>query len=188
MRCALSLSRDRILMVVLLAVVGCATPHAARSDPELALTDLGGKTRRLSEFRGRVVLLDFWATWCEPCKVSLPVYNAWQLEQGDEGLTVLAASVDDETARARVEEFIRRHAPDVLALRDPDGVAASLLGLSVMPTAYLFDRDGHLVAAHQGVRSDDLEALRVEIARLLLASGLPAPATELPAHGRGVDP
>lgn len=160
-------SRIRFAAVVL-CVLGCATSRVSRQDldaAELALPDLDGKLRRLSEFRGRVVLLDFWATWCEPCRAYLSVYNSLQLEHGRDRLVVLAASVDGEDAP--VEDFIRRHAPDVVALRDSDGAAAARFGLTVLPTAYLFDRDGRLVRAYRSAREDDLDALRTEIARLL---------------------
>lgn len=126
--------------------LACATPQAvgkhASYAPDFNLKDASGRMRSLTEFRGHVVLLDFWATWCKPCKVSLPVYNTWQDELGERDFVVLAVSLDEEGPQ--VAEFIQRYAPHVLVLSDPDGIVAARFGLLAMPTAYLIDRDGRL--------------------------------------------
>ena len=159
------------LALLALLVAGCATtkgkapPPPPERLPTIVLPDLEGRARGLDEFTGQVVLLDFWATWCVPCLESLPVYAELQAELGDRGLTVVAVNVDE--AGEPVQEFAQRFAPGVLVLLDPDGSVPSLLGLKVMPTAWLLDRAGGVKARHEGFRRDEAEALRAEILELL---------------------
>lgn len=137
----------------------------ARTVAELELVDVEGRPHRLSELRGQVVLLDFWATWCAPCLESLPLYETWQKDLGDKGLVVVAVSVDEEDAP--VAEFAKRYAPSVKVLRDAEGVAASRLGLPKMPTAFVIDRDGAVVERRAGFDQEEAAALRASIERRL---------------------
>lgn len=159
------------------AATGTATPESGSGsgfeafDRELptsvVLKDLDGKVRSLSEFRGKVVLLDFWATWCRPCGESLAVYDRWQRELGERGLIVVAVSVDE--ADIDVAGFAKRHCPTAVALRDPGGKLASELGLPTMPTAFLIDRDGRIRYRHVGFDRQKMSALRADLVRVLEA-------------------
>lgn len=117
-----------------------------------------GEAVGLSELRGQVLLIDFFATWCAPCVDSLPVYNRWQSELGPRGFQVVVVSVDEfpET----VPPFLARHAPDLRVLYDPQGRVAGRTGLEVMPTAFLLGREGRLLRKHEGFRPGDARELR----------------------------
>jgi thiol-disulfide isomerase/thioredoxin len=145
----------------------CASVPATTSPPTevdlgaVELTDLAGGSHSLAEYRGKVVLLDFWATWCAPCLESLPLYDRWQKELGDQGLVVVAASVDEEDAP--VADFAVKYAPAVIVMRDREGRAADRLGLPKMPTAFLIGRDGRLIERHAGFDEAGAAALRDRI-------------------------
>ncbi len=139
---------------------------AGASLPSVSLAPLApGPAVDLAELRGRVVLLDFWATWCEPCRDSLPVYDAWQRELGGRGFAVVAVSVDE--GGAPVGEVAAELAPAVQVLLDPGGEAAKALQLDGLPVSFLVGRDGVVRSRHVGFDRADAPALRAEIEELL---------------------
>lgn len=162
------LLRHGLLSLASLALAaGCATTATSLSggadlaDPKVGaieLVDMQGAPRTLGEFRGKVVLLDFWATWCGPCKESLPIYDKWQTEFGPKGLAIVAVSVDEEDAA--VPAFVKDLAPNLLVLRDKSGKAAGAFDLPTMPTSFLFDRSGKLLSRHVGFERGSEETIR----------------------------
>jgi len=167
------------------ALAGCATtkgktpPPPTERLPTIVAPDLDGRARGLDEFIGRVVLLDFWATWCDPCLESLPVYAELQAELGERGLTVIAVNVDE--ADEPVAEFAERFAPGVLVLLDPEATLPPRLGVKVMPTAWLLDREGLVQDRREGFHRDEEEALRAKIVELLGEAGTEPTPPEQPA-------
>lgn len=118
--------------------------------PDVALKDLGGKDLTLSHYRGKVVLLNFWATWCEPCRSEIPDLIALQQKYGAKGFTVLGVDVDDEGPSA-VTTFIDKERFDVNGAKAPinyptvvgtDTVSEKLGGLFGYPTTILIGKDG----------------------------------------------
>jgi len=131
----------------------------------VSLARLDGGKSALADLRGRVVLLDFWATWCDPCKEALPFYAQLQRELGDRGFTVAAVSVDAEDAP--VQQYFAGSPPAFLVLRDPDGELAQRVGVATMPTSFLLDRTGAPQFRHQGFTAADREAIRARVLSLL---------------------
>ena len=131
--------------------------------PDLSTFSLEGK---LPARTGQVVLVDFWATWCAPCKSSFPAYSDLQREFSDRGVVVVAVSVDK--TRGPYEEFVQRFAPSFTTVRDGQQKLVAAAQVPAMPTAYLIDRKGVLRAVHSGFHgADSVRALREEINRLL---------------------
>jgi len=129
----------------------------------------GGESWQLSSDRGNVVLLDVWATWCEPCRDTLPVYTELARQYATRGLKVYALSVDED-ARA-IEPFLEENDIQVPVLLDTNAqVAEGALGVRVMPTSYLIDRRGVVRHVHEGAMGDTaslLQRYRGEIEALL---------------------
>lgn len=115
---------------------------------------------------GRVVLIDFWATWCGPCKASFPFYSALQAELGARGFTLIAVSVDKQAAP--FDAFVKRFAPTFTTVRDGSQKLVAEIKPPGMPTCYLLDRHGVLRLVHSGFHGDaDGRKLRDEILKLL---------------------
>ena len=131
--------------------------------PALGALGLEGTLPPLSN---RVVLLDFWATWCGPCKESFPEYSKLQDELSGRGFTVLAISLDK---RAKdYQDFLSRMSPRFPTMRDGSFALATVVRPPGMPTSYLIDKHGVLRLVHTGFHGKgDIAALRTEINRLL---------------------
>ena len=119
-------------------------PPAANTSlaPDFALDRLEGQQLRLSELRGRVVMLNFWATWCDPCRAEIPELNAMQKDLKDQGLTIIGVSWDD-TAEG-VREFQQELPQDYTILMNGEGVQSLFGGIPSLPTTYIIDREGRI--------------------------------------------
>jgi cytochrome c biogenesis protein CcmG/thiol:disulfide interchange protein DsbE len=121
----------------------------------------------LNEFRGRVVYLDFWASWCAPCRHSFPWMDRMQREFGQDAFIVVAVNVDH--ARPDAEQFLHEYTPGFQIVFDPDGTLAERFGVKGMPTSFLIDRDGHIHSEHEGFRLKERGVLEQQIRALLAA-------------------
>jgi len=117
----------------------------------------------LSEFHGKVVVLDFWASWCVPCRRSFPWMNTMQEKYADGGLVIIAANVDTDPAAASA--FLEEYPAQFRIINDPDAELAREYGVVAMPSSYIFDRGGELITKHLGFKvkkQDEYEAILVE--------------------------
>ncbi len=119
----------------------------------------------LEDFRGQVVLLDFWASWCGPCRKSLPMFEALHTEFQPKGFSLVAISLDDSAQAA--QQFINQFQISYPLLLDVNADSAEQYGAIGMPTSYLIDRTGHLLWVHQGFKPADIETIRDHIVRAL---------------------
>jgi thiol-disulfide isomerase/thioredoxin len=120
----------------------------------------------IPETAGKVVLVDFWASWCAPCKASFPAYGRMQADFAPRGLTIVAVSVD-ETA-APYAAFVKKMAPPFATVRDAKQKLVSAVKVPAMPTSYLIGPDGKVRYVHQGFHSAGTESeIRKEIEGLL---------------------
>jgi Peroxiredoxin len=133
-----------------------AKPTGAREPAQdFALKDADGKTVRLSDYRGKVVLLNFWATWCGPCKIEIPWFMDFERRHKDKGFAVIGVSMDDDGWDA-VKPYVSRMGINYRMLMGNDEVARAFGGVEALPTTFLIDREGKVAAKHVGVaaRSD----------------------------------
>jgi thiol-disulfide isomerase/thioredoxin len=110
--------------------------------PVLSLKDLDGRVHRLADHRGKVVLINFWATWCEPCRDEMPSMRALRDSFADRPFLVLA--VNHAESPARVRDFLAREKLDLIALLDPNKEAARAWRVRVLPGSFLVDAEGRL--------------------------------------------
>lgn len=150
-----------LLLVPVLAFASDATTSTA---PSFTLNTLDGESVSTDSLRGKVLYVDFWASWCGPCKVSFPDMHALQEEFGEEKLQVIAVSVDNNPDDAR--RFVSRFEPNFLVLSDPDGAIAERFSIPAMPTSFLIDQQGNIRHMHKGYKPGDIEKLKPLIAAL----------------------
>ncbi len=118
--------------------------------PDFALKDGDGKTVKLSDYRGKVVLLDFWATWCGPCKMEIPWFEEFERSKRNQGFAVLGVSMDEDGWNA-VRPFVKEMKMNYRVLLGDDRTADSYGGLEALPTTFIIDRDGRIAATHVGL-------------------------------------
>jgi cytochrome c biogenesis protein CcmG/thiol:disulfide interchange protein DsbE len=123
---------------------------------------------RLERFRGKVVLVDFWASWCEPCRHSFPWLNAMQAKYADRGLVVIGVNVDREQADA--QRFLREVPAGFEIVYDPNGSLATQYEVPGMPSSYVFDSEGKLINRHIGFRNAARDEREAEIEKMLPAA------------------
>jgi cytochrome c biogenesis protein CcmG, thiol:disulfide interchange protein DsbE len=131
--------------------------------PEFARADLAGRSIDLKSYRGKVVLLNFWATWCAPCQIELPKFDAWQKKYGAQGLQVVAVSMDDGDAPVR--RTVRRLHLDFPVVMGDAKLGDEYGGVLGLPVTLLIDREGRVVAKLKG--ETDLTALELKVKQLL---------------------
>lgn len=124
-------------------------------------------TLDLDAYRGKVVYLDFWASWCVPCRRSFPWLNEMRSKYGDDGFVVVAVNVDAEAELAA--EFLRETPATFDIVYDPAGEIAAQWELIGMPSSFIIDRNGKVASRHVGFRADSPEKYEAEIRRLLAA-------------------
>ena len=142
--------------------------QVGESAPQISLpllTDDTGEVLSLDSLRGKVVYLDFWASWCGPCRLSFPQLEALRQELGPRGFEVLAVNVDEFAPDAL--RFLEDMSVSYPVVRDGAGETPALYGILGMPTGFLIDRAGTVRLIHQGYRKSDGAALREEIIALL---------------------
>jgi len=146
--------------------------------PDFALKDADGKVARLSDYRGKVVLLDFWATWCGPCKIEIPWFMEMQRKNKQRGFEVLGVAMDDEGWEA-VKPFLSDLGVNYRVVIGNDSTAQAYGGVDALPTTFLIDREGKIAAVHVGLASKrDFED---GIEQLLQVSASGSERTALPA-------
>jgi cytochrome c biogenesis protein CcmG/thiol:disulfide interchange protein DsbE len=131
--------------------------------PDFTRADLAGKPMHLSGYRGKVVLLNFWASWCDPCLEEMPRFSAWQQTYGATGLQIIGISMDD--AAAPVKQLLaRRPVPYTVVMGDA-GLGERYGGVLGLPLTYLIDRRGRIIARYEG--ESDLAKMEEKIKGLL---------------------
>jgi thiol-disulfide isomerase/thioredoxin len=146
-----------------LAAGAAAQPAVGSSLPKLSSLLPGAS---LPSTSGKVVLVDFWASWCAPCKASFPAMSRLQAKYGSRGLVIIGIGVDEDAAK--YQAFVAKNKPGFALVHDAQQKAAAFFNPPTMPTSYLVDRSGKIRYIHQGFRGAKTEAEYVrEIESLL---------------------
>lgn len=153
----------------LAALAGAIAPaFAAGWKESAALPALGsfGLEGTVPNLKGKVVYLDFWASWCAPCKASFPILDKWQKELGPKGFTVLAVSVDEKATE--MQAFLKRTPVSFPVVRDAAHSLVTAANVNTMPTSFLIDRKGVIQLVHSGFHAKDEAMLAAKINTLLV--------------------
>ena len=152
-------------------------PDAA---PAFELRDLDGKPLSLGDARGKIVLLNFWATWCEPCKIEMPWLVEFEKQYRDEGFEVLGVAM--KSRRNDTAEFAKRMGLNYAVVMGNGAVADSYGGLNGLPISFFVDRNGRIVATSLGLTSRN--EIEQDIRKVLHAPSTQRPATSASARKR----
>jgi peroxiredoxin len=130
------------------------TPGERKAAPEFSLKDESGKTVKLSDYKGKVVLLNYWATWCGPCKIEMPWFVEFERKHKDKGFAVVGVSMDEEGWEV-VKPFLAESPVNYRMLLGNDGIALLYGGIDSLPTTFLIDREGRIAQTYVGLHGKD---------------------------------
>jgi len=149
--------------------------------PDFELTSLDGKRVKLSDYRGKAVLLNFWATWCGPCKVEMPWFVDLQKRYGNDGLVVLGVAMDD-TEAPKIAQFASDMGVNYPVLLGTDKVSEEYGNVEFLPTSFYIDRDGKFVGKGVGLLDrKEVEAnVQKALASRVIGAATSGTATALP--------
>lgn len=159
------------LLALCLCCLAVSTAYAGEmprgSFPDFSLPLLNAKAETVDRGKldGKITYVDFWASWCIPCRASFPWLDAMYRKYQARGFRVIAVNKDQEPAE--IERFLKRYPVSFTLTTDPLDALAKNLRVTVMPTAFLIDRQGMVRSVHRGFRSEDAAKLETEILSLL---------------------
>jgi len=155
-----------VVALVLLVSPVIAAKLVDRPAPECNLTALNGAPiENLQALKGKVIYVDFWASWCPPCVQSFPFMNQLQQDYGSRGLQVMGVNLDEKVADA--EKFLSEHTAEFSIVADPTKQCAKDFDVIAMPSSYLIDREGIVRFIHRGFRAGETKDLRLIVEQLL---------------------
>ena len=159
---------QRLLLGFVIICAGISLASAATISgpaPDFTLKSLNGKNLKLSEMRGNVVLINFWASWCGPCRLEMPILNDLHNKYAPLGFTVIGVNVEENTDNAR--GFIKNYPVDFPILLDSQNKVSILYKVVAMPTTVVVDRDGNMRFLHQGYKTGDEAEYRKMVKKLI---------------------
>lgn len=148
------------LMIFLLSGCGKLSDKTTQKSPDFTLESLDGERITLSSFAGQIVVLNFWATWCPPCREEMPDFQATYEKYKDRGVVFLGIDIAEN--RAEVESFIRDYGITYTILLDFSSEVANLYGINAIPTTYILDIDGTVLFSQVGALSADQLSAQIE--------------------------
>lgn len=143
----------RIPALALTLLLATGAQAAGTAAPDFALPARDGGTVRLADLKGQVVMLNFWATWCEPCRLEMPLLAKLQVKYEPLGFTLIGVNIEPDSAAA--QEWLKGMAVGFPILFDRRNDVASRFGLQGMPSSVFIDRAGNVRYVHQGYRPGD---------------------------------
>ena len=159
---------QKLALAILITIATTSLAQAASVSgpaPNFTLKSLDGKNLNLSEMRGDVVLINFWASWCGPCRLEMPLLNALHNKYAPLGFTVLGVNVEENSDDAR--GFLFNFPVDFPVLLDNKNKVSKQYNVIAMPTTVVVDRDGNMRFLHQGYKSGDEREYRKMVKKLI---------------------
>lgn len=160
------LSRLTLPVLISLLLSNAYATEVGQAAPQFTLPGLtNNQAVTLASFAGKVVYVDFWASWCAPCRTSFPLLNTLYQKLKSQGFEVLAINLDEDKANA--EQFLKELPVNFSVLHDAKGEWADQFVVESMPTSFIVDKQGIVQHIHHGFVSDDIKTLEEKIGRLL---------------------
>lgn len=158
------------VLLIAAAVAGAAPPAELKQwmggpTPALGLQDLQGVAQTLQAHRGKVVVLNFWATWCEPCRAEMPSLN--KLRHSFDGKPVVVLGVNVGEGEGRIKAFLDKVPVEFPVLLDRDAAASKAWKVRMLPATFILDREGRIRYSHAGERDWDAPDVRAKVAALV---------------------
>ncbi|MBL0061824.1 MAG: TlpA family protein disulfide reductase [bacterium] len=150
-------------LILTLMLTAASASFAADAKPFSVITKNGEVS--LEKLAGKVVYLDFWASWCDPCRQSFPWMNEMHNQFADSGLVIIAVNVDRD--REKADKFLEKNPVNFMIGFDSEGTLAKSYDVKGMPSTYIIDRKGQLVTSHIGFRDKDKGELQTKIVEAL---------------------
>lgn len=167
------MTRRLLLLLVAFSTLGaCATMGGASNVPAIAVQDVAGKTQYLTDYigNGKVVVMSFWATWCQPCRQELGVLEKLYRKHKEEGLEVIAVNSDGPEGQSGVRSFVMQQGWSFPVLLDTETRVAALYNpRKQMPMMHIFDRQGKTVYSHATFQPGEAAALKAKVLEILRA-------------------
>ncbi len=161
--------KQKLIALTLIACATCFTANATevgQAAPQFTLPTLqGDQPISLKQFAGKVVYVDFWASWCAPCRTSFPLLNKLHEKLKSKGFEVVGINLDEDKANA--EKFLKEFPVGFTVLRDAKGEWADQFVVESMPTSFILDKQGVVQLIHHGFTSNDVKELEEKITSLL---------------------
>ena len=153
------------IMKILALLILFNSPVYAETNEQMSDSKQWLETLDLQQYKNKVVYLDFWASWCGPCRQSFPWLNQMQLKYKDKGLVVIGINLDRDKKSAL--QFLKALPAEFLLYFDPKGDMGKKYKLVGMPSSYIFDGNGQLLTAHVGFKKSNVDEYEASIVRLI---------------------
>lgn len=153
-------------LLVAIPLQTLAASEIKREAPNCILNTFGTAEQvTIEQWQGKVIYVDFWASWCPPCVKSFPFLNNLHRRFGDQGLQILGINLDEKLSDA--QKFLAKFPTRFDIVTDPDQQCARSFDVQAMPSSFLVDRNGMIRYVHLGFRSGDVEELRAQVQKIL---------------------
>jgi thiol-disulfide isomerase/thioredoxin len=154
-----------ILLLVIMQPIFAQASQVGTVAPDFSLSDLNGKAVTLQQFKGKVVFLDFWAPWCDPCREELPALDALYKKYNNDGLVIIG--IDMDNSEKLVAEFLKKVPVTFTILIDRKASMGREYSFRTLPTAFIIGKDGVIRFVHLGYGKEFLQMYEKEIVELL---------------------
>jgi peroxiredoxin len=165
MKCINNIMQMLRMVLLSVALYGTAGAEVEGPAPDFALKSGSGANLRLSEFRGEVVMINFWASWCGPCRQEMPLLDELYSQYKPLGFTILGVNVEEDSSKAK--EVLEDIPVSFPVLFDTDSTVSKLYNVVAMPSTVLVDRDGNMRYLHRGYKPGYEDAYQEQVRALI---------------------
>lgn len=154
----------RIIMILAVGLLLHMGTNTWAQEPDFRLRDIDNQWQEYPDLKGKnLTIIDFWATWCQPCIRSIPLLNEMAQEFEDKGVNFIGVSIDGPRNQSKIKPFLQSMGVEYPVIRDIDSELMSDLGVTAVPTLLIYDSNGDLIFFHEGFRPGDEDVIKNHI-------------------------